>query len=579
MRNLRILGLAAVFTIISLFPGLIPHSTQPQATKSVKAEDSCDWPSFGRNPDGNRVTPDGCGPKSKWPGKMWDVKLANQRSYCFSPPVTYENKAYCLNSDFLQCIDISTGKTIWKYNVGGYGSPCVLDNKIYFNSSKSLTCVDTDTGLRLWSYQTKENNNTSPIISEGCVYIGLDNKNLFCFDAITGELKCKSETDSPVSNNMAIFNNKLYYCTRKTLTCLDLVSQNIVWSLKLHDHNYNNLAMSNGKVYVCSGSNLYCIEAIEGKVVWKMTLPETTRCSPVIWDKKIYFGDSSGLMHCVQDGDGKEIWTFRAGGIILASPVVSDGKLYFGSWDNNLYCLDAQKGTYQWTFRANNHLINEITIARGKILVTPVTDQIYCIGDLEDKTDRNVPSRLEVYSESDSLDCCSTMQFHAYVLNQYNDVLSGYKFDWSVEDYYGSISSDGVLVPENEGQATVTCKTEGYKAQKFVFIGNLLYADKEWIEFNNVEPCTPTDEIIRFSQQENYTMKVKLSPTSDCITVTPSEFMLEPGQEVDVDIVCEIKKLPNVQETKFQINVDYQTNRTDKKCRKVIEGLIKFKKQ
>jgi outer membrane protein assembly factor BamB len=583
--------LSVVVQIKDLEPGTYPivvrlegcqekKKVEVPLTLVIKPEDfdSGDWTSFGRNPDGNRVALDGNGPKTAWPGKLWEKSMSYMQTYSFSSPVTYENMGLFLNSDALLCIDLSTGNEKWAYKTGGYGTPAIWDNKIYFNAHKSLTCVDIDTGLRLWGCKASDYNHSSPIIYQGMIFDSLDSKTLNCLDALTGKVIWQVDTDSSISTSLAAFDNKLYYCTKTKLSCLDIKTSKSVWAIDLKGDCNNYIAISNGNVYLCQDLGIIkCFDAQNGAEKWSKALPNSTRCSPVVWDEKIYIGDSQGFMHCLQEKDGKEHWNFKTGDAIYSTSTISDGKLYVGSFDNNLYCLNAKSGAYLWAFKINNRVWNEVAVSKGKILISSVTNNIYCLGDIENLPDRKTPVKLVVYSPSDAVDPCSTIQLHADIINKYNDVLPGYEFEWSVDSFSGTISKEGLFIPENEGTASLTCKSAGFEIERWIGIFSQLVAENEYIEFKDVESCTPLYETLTFSQQEDCKMKVKLASTSDLVTLSTTEFQLEPYQEVDVEIKCEITRQPNIPQTKFYINIEYTTDKTNKKCYKKIEGLIKFK--
>ena len=73
--------------------------------------------------------------------------------------------------------------------------------------------------------------------------------------------------------------------------------------------------------------------------------------SPVISDKLLFFGSSSGLFNAINLDGGAEVWNYQAGGNITASPVVVGSNVYFGSGDSYLYALDKITGDEIWKYK------------------------------------------------------------------------------------------------------------------------------------------------------------------------------------------------------------------------------------
>ena len=77
----------------------------------------------------------------------------------------------------------------WSFETnGGVGStPVVADGRVYFGSQdKNVYCVDADDGRFYWSFATEARIKSSLAVSDGKVYVGPDDGNVYCLDATTG---------------------------------------------------------------------------------------------------------------------------------------------------------------------------------------------------------------------------------------------------------------------------------------------------------------------------------------------------------------------------------------------------------
>jgi outer membrane protein assembly factor BamB len=86
---------------------------------------------------------------------------------------------YC----YVEAVDINTRQKKWKFEVkamaGGYGaagtSPVVSDGVVYVGTDDSyLHGVDAKTGQEIWKFRTDGYVSSSPAISDGVVYVGSD---------------------------------------------------------------------------------------------------------------------------------------------------------------------------------------------------------------------------------------------------------------------------------------------------------------------------------------------------------------------------------------------------------------------
>ena len=97
--------------------------------------------------------------------------------------------------DVVICLDLETGKTLWKSEVPGKATgrnssstPCVAEGRVFAIGSGRAYCVDAETGKEIWSTQLKvKSAATSPMFADGLVVFVAGQ--LMALDAATGELK------------------------------------------------------------------------------------------------------------------------------------------------------------------------------------------------------------------------------------------------------------------------------------------------------------------------------------------------------------------------------------------------------
>ena len=86
------------------------------------------------------------------------------------------------------------------------------------------------------------------------------------------------------------------------------------------------------------------------RVKWKFPTGNRIISSPVIDDKKIYFGSDDGNVYAVDAQNGRQIWQHSTRGPVRSTPAIVSGVLYVGSYDGSFYALDAETGALKWKF-------------------------------------------------------------------------------------------------------------------------------------------------------------------------------------------------------------------------------------
>ena len=145
-----------------------------------------------------------------------------------SSPAFYDDKIYVGSSDGKICCLYSTdGSEIWTYTTGDYirSSPAVADGKVFVGSNDGkIYCLDVDpfddlidegfddpddVGYDLlWVYLTGGDVYSSPTVVEDRVYVGSNDKKVYCLDAGNGALIWQNQTGGKVVSSPAVLHTR-----------------------------------------------------------------------------------------------------------------------------------------------------------------------------------------------------------------------------------------------------------------------------------------------------------------------------------------------------------------------------------
>ena len=261
-----------------------------------------------------------------------------------SSPAVSAGTVYVGSSDgFLYALDQDTGSLHWKFKTESRvaSSPAVSGSLVYFLSYDSnFYAVNADSGTLKWKFKTAGEHRfsaahlhgmdpaaevmpdpfdfylSSPAVSNGSVYFGSGDGNVYSLDAQTGALKWKFHTVNVVHAAPAI---------------------------------------SDGVVFIGSwDSYFYALDAATGKEKWKFKTGEDSdthnqqgiQSSAAVGDGIVYFGCRDSNFYAVDAGNGKLRWSFsNKGSWVIGSPAVQTGVVYFATSDSGLlYGMDAKTG-------------------------------------------------------------------------------------------------------------------------------------------------------------------------------------------------------------------------------------------
>ena len=293
--------------------------------------------------------------------------------------------------DTVVCIDLATGKTLWKAKAPGEpkGRTCsstaaVVDGKVYAIGSASLHCVDVENGKVLWSAPlTAKGVGSSPLVVNSVVVVNAGS--LAAFDSATGkqlwtQTKAGGGNGSPVAwekDGMA-----LAICnSRNGIVAVDLKSGAIAW-----------IAPGGGDCTPAISGDTLAVQVRDSKigfVAYKLSLtgaekmwnhpfdPLRTQSSPIIHEGRAYLMDDN-IHYCWELATGKKLWETPVPSTI-ASPILADGKIFvlINSGNNLLIVKDAAERVELGKANVRAAWCPSPTIGDGK-LVLRLKDRLKC---------------------------------------------------------------------------------------------------------------------------------------------------------------------------------------------------------
>jgi outer membrane protein assembly factor BamB len=191
-------------------------------------------------------------------------------------------------------------------------------------------------GLK-WKFATGSRIVSSPVWSDGVLFFGSDDGNVYALDAATGHQNWKFSTRGPVPSSPAVAEGRVYFVSYDgRFYAVDSRTGKLQWKFKT------------------GGERRFEAKGLHGMQPKTQTFPDpydVYLSSPVVAQGTVYFGSSDGNLYALDSATGELRWKFRTGDVVHASPAYADGTVFVGSWDSYFYALDATTGMERWRFQ------------------------------------------------------------------------------------------------------------------------------------------------------------------------------------------------------------------------------------
>ena len=164
----------------------------------------------------------------------------------------------------------------------------------------------------IWRFETDFEIRSSPVVSDGTVYIGSNDRQFYAIDIETGEQDWKFEVEESIESAAAILQNKVFVPTRADqIYALNKNTGEEIWSRDV-GHITTGIVADNGKIFYTVPNNLIARDAGNGEQLWEVSAYHSGYAGPAFANGSVYFATTEGKLYSIDAETGNEEWTFRA---------------------------------------------------------------------------------------------------------------------------------------------------------------------------------------------------------------------------------------------------------------------------
>lgn len=279
-------------------------------------------------------------------------------------------------------------------------SSCMDLNRT-ISASSNLSYVFRQTGSQTssatwtnsWKYLTNNWVVSSPMVSNGIVYIGSVDHYLYALNSQTGAKEWAVELAGPVISSPSMYSGNIYV-TAASLSSLtvDATGQGYLYKISTSGaktvlYTFPNIVGtspvigSDGTVYVgCLDDRMYAVSG-NGSLEWSYLTGGRIGSSPSLSSdgSTVYFGSEDGYLYALNASNGTLDWKYQTGGAIISSPAIdSNGTVYFGSLDGYVYAVK-KDGTLAWKYSLGSRIGSSPSISGNILYIGDENGYLYAI--------------------------------------------------------------------------------------------------------------------------------------------------------------------------------------------------------
>jgi len=353
-------------------------SAAPASFAGLDAPGATSWPSFRATPDQRGVSGStlSAEPKLKWEfasADGWVSAAAIVGDFVYAPALAGN----------LHCLDLKTGKEIWKYRSiedpdpkkfapGFKAAPLVTTSMIYLGDEDGvLHALDRETGRKVWAFASDAEIAGCVAQFEDKLLLASHDSFLYCLN-LKGEELWKFQTNDRVNCSPAIAASFTFLAgCDEHLRVIDLQTGKEFRDMPLESILVASPAVDGDLLYVGTHSGeIVCVDWRKGEFVWRYSglRPSPFHASPVVTDDLVIVGGHDKIVHAVDRKTGEGKWTLTTRARVECSAAVVDRRLFVGSGDGNLYGVDLDTGKEIWKYNGGRPINGGIAIGEGHLV-------------------------------------------------------------------------------------------------------------------------------------------------------------------------------------------------------------------
>lgn len=233
----------------------------------------------------------------------------------------------------------------------------------------------------VWRFVCEDEVRSSPCVSNGMVFVGCYDTNLYAVDAGRGEFRWKYATEGGISSSPAVWNDIVVVGSEDgAVYACDIRRGALRWTFRTGKPVRSSPRVLDRVIFIGSDDqHFYAIDGLRGAQIWKYRTWMPIRSSACIAGESVYFGGGDGFVYALNIKNGGVRWKQRTQQPVISSPAFAENMVIVGSMDNTLYALDSEGGWPVWKYRTNHYVNSSPFVFGTRVFVGSVDGNLYAI--------------------------------------------------------------------------------------------------------------------------------------------------------------------------------------------------------
>jgi len=239
----------------------------------------------------------------------------------------------------------------------------------------------------LWSFKCEDEVRSSPCVSNGMLFIGCYDTNLYALDAGRGEFRWKYATEGGISSSPTVWQDMVIFGSEDgAIYSLDTRRGTLRWTFRTSKPVRASPRVDDRMIFIGSDDqHFYALDGLRGTIIWKHRSWMPIRSSACVANGSVFVGGNDGHVYSFDIRNGGLRWKQKTQQPVVSSPAFGEGLVFAGSMDGNIYALDSEGGWPAWRYRTNHYVNSSPCVVGTRIFVGGVDGTMYA---LETKTGR-----------------------------------------------------------------------------------------------------------------------------------------------------------------------------------------------
>ncbi len=217
--------------------------------------------------------------------------------------------------------------------------------------------------------------NGSPVMVDSTLIVGNLRGELYAADGRTGKRIGWIKLGEAIQGSPVVDGSMVYVAVSnsdESLVAFNLRTGKTDWKMGYGDIETSPLLLNKRLYFGNIQGQFFCVEPVGGQVIWKYEIPDNKlfngfRSSPAGEEKIVVVGGEDGIVYAFDADSGKTRWTFKAGSDIVGTPSIGDSLVFVGDLGGKMYALDLLSGRMRWQFSTGSPIYGNAAFGENAI--------------------------------------------------------------------------------------------------------------------------------------------------------------------------------------------------------------------